>query len=241
MSLEVRQHFYRDADIEFDGAIVSPDQRPRPAVLVIHGWEGRSAAQDRVALRLAARGYSAFCVDLYGNGRRGSTPDECNALMTPLLSDRSLLRQRLAHVVSSAATLPEVEASRMAAIGFCFGGLCALDLARINAPLRAVASFHGMLTAPVSASQATIGTKVIVFHGWDDPMAPPHDVLTLATELTAARADWQLHAYGGTMHAFMAEGLDAPEQGLQYHARSARRAWSALEAHLEEAFVEQDR
>jgi len=238
MSTEFHSAPYSFDGIEFDGALAFTPGEPRPGVLVVHGWEGRSDAQDKVALRLASWGYNAFCVDLYGDGKRGSTPDECNALMTPLISNRPLLRERLLHTVSAVAAAPQIDASRIAAIGFCFGGLCMLDLARANAPLRAVASFHGMLTAPASLPPpARIDTKIIVFHGWDDPMAPPQDVVALATELSGARADWQLHAYGATLHAFMAEGLNAPERGLQYNARSARRAWAALQTHLSEAFA----
>jgi dienelactone hydrolase len=240
MSIELRKSPYTHDGIEFDGAIAVAGDDPRPGVLVIHGWEGRSAAQEKIALRLAELGYNAFCVDLYGDGRRGSTPDECNALMTPLVSDRRLLRRRLLAVVDTVAALPQIDASRMAAIGFCFGGLCVLDLARANAPLRAVASFHGVLTPPGLPAPPRIDAKVIVFHGWDDPLAPPQDVLALATELSAAHADWQLLAFGGTMHAFMAEGLNAPEQGLQYNERSARRAWASLLAHLNEAFATTD-
>ena len=156
--------------------------------------------------------------------------------MTPLISNRPVLRQRLLGAVTSISSMPRLDASRLAAIGFCFGGLCVLDLARANAPLRAVASFHGMLTAPNDLPAPTrIDSKIIVFHGWDDPMAPPQDVLALASELSAAKADWQLHAYGATLHAFMAEGLNAPERGLQYNARSAGRAWTALRSHLAES------
>jgi dienelactone hydrolase len=228
---------HRQDGIAFDGAVVAEGPGPRPGVLVIHGWEGRSAGQEKFAARLADLGYAAFCVDLYGDGRRGTTRETCEALMTPLMADRALLRRRLAGAVEAASARPEIDPARMAAIGFCFGGLCALDLARANAPLRAVASFHGALSAPPLPPPAAIAPKVAVFHGWDDPMAPPADVLALAAELTAARADWQLHAYGGTMHAFMAEGVDLPQFGLQYNERSARRAWASLQALLAEAFA----
>jgi dienelactone hydrolase len=94
--------------------------------------------------------------------------------------------------------------------------------------LRAVVSFHGALGAPDLPPPERVTAKVMVLHGWDDPLAPPADVMGLASELTAAAADWQLHAYGATMHSFMAEGLDAPDRGLQYNARSADRAWRAM-------------
>jgi len=223
--------------LQFDGALIAPDARERPGVMVIHGWEGRSEGQERFAERLAEEGYAAFCVDLYGEGRRGGTPAQAEALMTPLMADRALLRRRLLGAVEAAAAQPEIDHRRLAAIGFCFGGLCVLDLARANAPLRAVASFHGVLTPPPLTPPSAIGPKVIVFHGWDDPLAPPHDVVALGQELTAAGADWQTHAYGGAMHAFMAEGANDPERGIQYNARVARRAWASLIDFLREAFA----
>lgn len=214
--------------VTFDGALVAAGDDPRPGVLVIHGWEGRSGGQERFAAMLAEEGYAAFCVDLYGDGRRGTTPQTCQALMDPLMADRALLRRRLLRAVDAAAGLERVQPHRMAAIGFCFGGLAVLDLARANAPLRGVVSFHGVLTAPDLPAPAAIDVPVLVLHGWDDPLAPPADVLALGAELSAAGADWQLHAYGGTMHAFMAEGADQPEIGVQYNARSAGRAWRAM-------------
>lgn len=226
--------------IAFDGAIAAVSGAARPCVLVIHGWEGRSEGQDRIARRLTELGYAAFCVDLYGDGKRGSlAPNSASinmALMTPLMEDRALLQRRLLAAVEAAKGLAEVRADAVAAIGFCFGGLCALDLARANAPVEAVASFHGGLTPSPLPSPAKIEPKVAVYHGWDDPMAPPEQVVALGMELTAADADWQLIAYGGTMHAFMAEGVNAPEQGLQYNERSARRAWDAMAGFLAEAF-----
>ena len=226
---------YEQDGVAFDGALATAGATPRPGVLVVHGWEGRSAGQEAFAARIAALGYVGFCVDLYGDGRRGSMSADNSALMAPLMSDRALLRRRLLGAVEAAGRRPEIDAANMAATGFCFGGLCALDLARANAPLKAVASFHGGLATSTLPSRR-IDMKVAVLHGWDDPMAPPADVLALAKELTEAKADWQLHAYGGTMHAFMAEGVNAPERGLQYNERSARRAWAILEGLLTESF-----
>ena len=232
----MKAHAYTQDGVTFDGALVTTGETTRPGVLVIHGWEGRSAGQEKFATRLADLGYAAFCVDLYGDGKRGGTPAECQALMDPLLADRALLRRRLLGAVEAVAQIDTVDATRMAAVGFCFGGLSVLDLARANAPLRGVVSFHGALTPSPALAPSTIAPAVLVLHGWDDPMAAPADVHALATELTTAQADWQIHAYGGTMHAFMAEGLNAPERGLQYSERAARRAWTAMAGFLQDVF-----
>jgi len=223
--------------VTFDGLLVSNGEAPRPGVLVIHGWEGRSESQERFASRLAESGYAAFCVDLYGDGRRGTTPESCQALMGPLMADRLLLRRRLLGAVDAAARLNGVVPTRMAAVGFCFGGLCALDLARANAPLRGVVSFHGVLNVPPDLTPGAIGVPILVLHGWDNRFATPPEVLALTKELTQAGADWQIHAYGGTIHSFMAQGLNQPHLGLQYNERSARRAWIAMSGFLEETLT----
>jgi dienelactone hydrolase len=124
----------------------------------------------------------------------------------------------------------------MAAIGFCFGGLCMLDLARHGTHLKAVGSFHGILTPPPVTTDAPIDTRIAVYHGWDDPFAPPADVVALGAELTSRHADWQLHAYGNAMHAFMAPFANDPERGILYDATTARRAWAGLVDLLGETF-----
>jgi dienelactone hydrolase len=208
---------------------------PRPTVLVFHAWDGRTPAMDAFAGRLGDLGWNAFSADLYGKGVIGQTTEECQALMTPLISDRARLRQRLLDVVAVAASLPEVDAERMAAIGFCFGGLCVLDLARAGAPVKGVASFHGLFTPPGLPSVTPIAPKVIAFHGWDDPMAPPDSVVAFGKEFTEAGADWSLHAFGGALHAFMMEGANMPAMGILYDAAVAARAWTGMASFLQEA------
>jgi dienelactone hydrolase len=144
--------------------------------------------------------------------------------MTESMQDRDRLKSRMLHVLDLVRTLPEVDADRVAAAGLCFGGLCVLDLARSGADIRGAASFHGVLTPPDHATRSAISAKVIVFHGWDDPFAPPEDVVALGLELSEAGADWQIHAYGNAMHAFMAPTTNNPEAGIMYSEVAARRA-----------------
>jgi dienelactone hydrolase len=222
----------------FEGLLVAPAGKlSLPTVLIFPDWAGRSANQESVARRLAEKGYAAVCVDLYGEGRSGRTNDECEALMQPLISDRTLLRERLLHIVRIGASLDQVDERQLAAIGFCFGGLCVLDLARADAPLAAVASFHGILSPPDWPTAPKISPKVGLFHGWADPMASPEAVCSLAAELTGAGADWQLHAYGEAMHAFMVPSAASPKLGIQYHPRSASRAWAGLDLFLAETLA----
>jgi dienelactone hydrolase len=222
--------------VALDGVLVSEEGPARPVVLVIHGMEGRSDAQVDFAKRLTEWGYLAFAVDLFGVNATAAGLERCSELMRAYLDDRAALRDRLLHVLAVARSLPGVDPDRVAAVGFCFGGLCVLDLARSGADVRGVASFHGVLTA-LAATTEKITSKVIVFHGWDDPFAPPEDVVALGRELTERGADWQIHAYGNTMHAFMAAMADNPEAGIQYNETSARRAWESLRTYLAEALA----
>jgi dienelactone hydrolase len=128
----------------------------------------------------------------------------------------------------------DVDESRVAAIGFCFGGLCVLDLARSGADINGVASFHGLLTPPPDSDDARISSKVLVMHGWDDPMATPEHLVALGRELTRKEADWQFHAYGNTMHAFTNPLADNPDFGTVYQADADRRSWASMKAFLSE-------
>lgn len=214
-----------------------PDAGPRPAVIIFHSFVGRGDNEAAAALRLAEMGYVGVAADLYGKGVRGATPEESAALMKPFMDDRALLRRRMHHILETVRGLAEVDAARIAAIGFCFGGLCALDLARSGADLRGIASFHGLLTPlPAALAGSAIRSKLLVFHGWDDPLAPPADFVALGRELTAAGADWQAHAYGGTMHSFTNPKAAMPDAGFLYSPVATARAWRSLDAFLEEIF-----
>ena len=215
-----------------------PDAGPRPAVIIFHSFVGRSDNEAAAALRLAEMGYVGVAADLYGKGVRGATPEESAALMKPFMDDRALLRRRMHHILETVRGLAEVDSTRIAAIGFCFGGLCALDLARSGADICGVASFHGLLTQPPAAlADNAIRAKLLVFHGWDDPLAPSADMVALGQELSAAGADWQVHAYGGTMHSFTNPKAAAAESGFLYNPAATARAWRSLEAYLNEIFA----
>ncbi|TFI58777.1 dienelactone hydrolase family protein [Sphingomonas parva] len=209
---------------------------PRPAVIVLHTFAGRGENEVAVAGRLAGLGYAGFAADLYGKGVLGRTREESSALMRPFLDDRARLQDRMLAIVEAVRALPEVDATRVAAIGYCFGGLCVLDLARTGADVRGVASFHGLFGAPGNREGTPIRAKVVAYHGWDDPMVPPEAVTALAAELSAAGADWQIHGYGGTMHGFTNPKANAPENGVLYNAVAARRSWESLKLFLAECF-----
>lgn len=201
---------------------------PRPGVLIAHTWAGRDEFVENKARRLAELGYAAFALDMYGEGRVGSGPEECAQLMGGLMSDRRQLQARIHAALAALRQQPEVDPGRIAAMGFCFGGLCVLDLARSGAELRGVVSFHGLFTPPEPPPLKPIKAKVLVLHGNDDPMATPEQAVALGRELTEQGADWQIHLYGNTMHAFTNPRANDPGFGTVYQPLADRRSWRAL-------------
>ena len=226
---------YRDGSTVLEGFLCYDDSRPGPlpAVLISHAWGGRDEFVERKARRLAWHGYAAFALDMYGKGQRGETTEQCQALMMPLVQDRKLLARRISAALATVRAQPQVDTRRVAAMGFCFGGLCVLDLARSGADVSGVVSFHGLLK-PNGLPAAPVRAKVLILHGYDDPMAPPEDVLAVAQEFSAAGADWQLLAFGNTVHAFTNPHADDRAHGMAYDEAADRRSWHSLMQFLEE-------
>jgi dienelactone hydrolase len=230
---------YPDGGVTCEGFVAYDESTAgkRPCVLVGHSWAGQSDAEREKARQLARLGYVGVALDIYGKGRRGGLTEDNTVLMQPFLEDRAMLRRRLHAGLAAARKHPMVDRDRIAAIGYCFGGLCVLDLARSAAGgsgVRGVVSFHGLLGAPELGVQEQITAKVLVLHGYDDPLAPPQSLLDFAKEMSAADADWQVHAYGGTVHAFTWPGANMPDKGIRYSADADRRSWIAMKNFLDE-------
>jgi dienelactone hydrolase len=156
--------------------------------------------------------------------------------MNRLKPDRAALLRRLQAILSQARGLDEVEGGSLVIAGYCFGGMCALDLARSGADITAAVSFHGLFDPPGLPEQK-IKAKVVAFHGWDDPMVPPDAVVALGQELTAAGSDWQIHAYGHVGHGFTnPKAHEIGIEGVFYHQLAAERSWTSFINLLEELF-----
>ena len=239
MTIQTRSILYTHEGHTFEGVLAWNDAQSgaRPAVAVAHAWAGRTDFELGKARALAELGYVGFAMDVYGQGKRGHSKEENAALMTPLVQNRPLLQARLGAALQALQAQPEVDAARTAAIGFCFGGLSVLDMARCGLPVRGVVSFHGLFTPPGNTAGRRISAKVLALHGWDDPMAPPDAVLAFAREMSEAGADWQLHAYGGTLHAFTNPEANDPDFGTVYSARADARSWAAMRAFLAEVLA----
>lgn len=235
MTISTRTHTY-DIDGKSYKAFVASHDAAAPTVLICHAWAGRTEFENQKAEAFAALGYTAIAIDLFGSDVVGTSTEECQALMTPFMEDRAKLRDLLLANITEMKWLDQVDANNVAVAGYCFGGLCALDVARANATVKGVISFHGLFASPDKTADK-IDPKLLVLHGWDDPMAPPTDVVSLGTELTKANADWQLHAYGDTMHAFTNPKANDPDFGTVYNADADRRSWQSTIEFLEELFA----
>ena len=222
----------------FESMVVtdSAASAPLPGVLLFPNVLGTKEADFAYAEKVAALGYAVLVADVYGQGKRTTRADpDAARYMAELNADRALLRDRLLASHALLKGLDAVDGARTATIGFCFGGKCVLDLARAGADIAGGVSFHGVYDAPPFPN-AAIRAKLLICHGWDDPIAPPAATMALAQELTAAGCDWQLHAYGRTGHAFTDESVNMPEKGLAYSADADRRSFRAMVGFLGELF-----
>ena len=207
-----------------------------PGVILIPTVMGVTDLEIGFARDLVGRGYNALVADIFGKKFRGAERDTMFGEMNRLGSDRAALRERLLSILDLASGQQEIDHGRIAVIGFCFGGKCALDLARSGADIAGAASFHGLFDPPGLPPQP-IKAKVVAYHGWDDPMVPPEAVVALASELTEAGCDWQIHAYGHTGHGFTnPRASDLGIDGVFYTQAAARRSFASLYLFLDELF-----
>jgi dienelactone hydrolase len=228
---------FTSAGRSFAGRLFAPDSTgdaARRAVLVLHGGAGIGAHEIERAQTLAGLGYVAFVPDLFGEVF--TSRERGVEVITRLVDDAATLRMRLADALACMRSRPGVDTARTAAIGFCFGGLAAIELARSGADLRAVVSFHGGLTARTPAEPMQVKASILVCTGAADPYVTREHRSAFEEEMTGAQADWQMHVYAHAMHGFTERGgFERP--GCKYHERADRRSWSAMRALFDEVLV----
>lgn len=232
-----RQIDYSDGTTGMSGILVTPDASgPTPGVLVAHDWSGRNAFAVDVATRLAGLGYAAFAIDMYGGAQTADTIEGKAALMEPLKDNRGLLMQRVNAGFKAMVDQPEVDGAKTGAVGFCFGGLVVLDLARSGARVGGVVSFHGFLDAPEQALCKPISARVLALHGYQDPMVPPAVLPVFEAEMHEAGVDFQLHIYGRAKHAFTNPAANNADLGTVYDDLSRHRAFRSMEDFFADLF-----
>ena len=220
---------YKEGSTTLEGLWVHDDavQGRRPSVLVVHQWKGLGDYEKKRAEMLAKLGYNVFAVDIYGKGIRPGNPKDAAAEAAKYKNDRALLRARVTAGLEQLKKLAPTDPKRITAIGYCFGGTTALELARSGADVAGVVSFHGGLGASGPAKQ--IKAKVLALHGADDPFVPPDEVKAFEDEMRKARADWQLVAYGNSVHSFTDwnAGNDN-SKGAAYNESADKRSWETM-------------
>lgn len=232
---------YTHGDTVLEGYLAYDDavEGKRPGVLVVHEWWGLNPYIKKRAEQLAGLGYIAFAADIYGKGKRASTSEEASALAGVYNKDRHLMRSRAQAALEVLRNHSLVDAGRLAAIGYCFGGTTVLELARSGAALAGVASFHGGLSTPYPEDAVNIKGKVLAMHGADDPFVNAEQVAVFQEEMRKAGVDWQMILYGGAVHSFTnpASGND-PSKGVAYNEKADRRSWEAMKLFFKEIFGE---
>ena len=214
------------------------DGQPRPTILLIPTVMGVSDLEIGFGKQLVELGFNTFVADLFGKKFRGAPRDTMFGEMNRIRADRGALLRRLQAVLNHARGLDEVDGGRVVVSGYCFGGMCALDIARSGADVAAAVSFHGLFDPPGLPAQK-IKAKVVAFHGWDDPMVPPEKVVALGQELTEAGCDWQIHCYGNVAHGFTNPNAASLQiDGVAYNALAAERSWTSFINLLEELFAD---
>ncbi len=230
---------YKQGETVLEGYLVYDDaiKGQRPGVLVIHQWLGLTDNEKMRANMLAELGYVAFAVDIYGKGIRPKESSAAGAEAGKYRKDLPLFRERINAGLQILLKNPNVDPKRVAAIGYCFGGGAALELARSGANIAGVVSFHGSLTTTLPATAGRIPAKILVCHGADDPFVPMKDVEGFLDEMRAAGADYQFIAYSGAVHAFTQnEAGNDNSKGAAYNEKADKRSWQAMKDFFAEIF-----
>ncbi|UPW16797.1 dienelactone hydrolase family protein [Agarivorans sp. TSD2052] len=224
-------------DTSFESTLVFDDQKQNlPAVLMVPNWMGPTEGSLTKAKKIAEMGYAVMMADVYGVGVRPKNADEAKAAATVLRSDRALMRSRTkAALEAMKANVPagNVDANKVAAIGFCFGGGAVLELARHGEPLNGVVSFHGNLDTPNPKDAENINTPILVLHGAIDPFVPASQVVAFEQEMTAANTDWQFVSFGGAVHSFTNPAAKMAGKA-EYHPKAAARSYVMMDSFFAE-------
>ncbi len=222
---------YKVGDRELTGYLVYDDARvgPRPGVIVVHEWWGHDAYARRRADMLAREGYTAFALDMYGTGRLADHPKDAGAFSKEVIKTKGLMHARFKAAYDILKRHKTVDASRTAAIGYCFGGNVVLDMARAGVDLKGVVAFHASLTQTIEAKPGGVKAKVRVFNGADDPFVKPEKLKVFKEGMKAAGADFKYVAYPAVVHSFTSP--EATERGkknklpLKYDAKADEDSW----------------
>lgn len=230
---------YNMAGKKYEGYVAYDDAKKgnQPGILVVHNWMGITDETKSKADKLAELGYVAFAVDIYGKSVRPKNAEEAGALATGFKKDRASLRNRMHQGLKVLREQKGVDKNKIIALGYCFGGTAALELARAGADLKGVVTFHGGLDSPKPEDGAKIKGRVLALHGADDPYVPPGELAAFEEEMRKNKVDWQLIKYGGAVHSFTEKAAGADNsKGAAYNASADARSWEAMRTFVTETF-----
>jgi dienelactone hydrolase len=239
--MQARDVDYRCGEVNLRGYLALDESisGKRPGVLLFHEGLGLGDFAMERARRLAGLGYVALAADMFGDRRQATNLQEVANLVGGLRAAPEKLRARGRAALETLAAQPQVDAGRLAAIGFCFGGSVVLELAREGADLKAVVSFHGVLTTKMPAQPGQITASVLVCTGVDDPLAPPEQVADFENEMRAGGVkDWQVIVYGNTLHGFTNPAADGSVMRTAlYNEQADRRSWASMKSLFDEVLT----
>lgn len=229
---------YRQGGTALEGYLVYDDavSAPRPGIVVVHEWMGLNAYARQRADQLAALGYVAFAADIYGKGVRPQTVEEASAESGKYKSDPALLRARAFAALDVLKARPEVDRTKLGAVGYCFGGTTVLEMARGGADVKGVVSFHGGLSTPLPQDAQYIKGRILALHGADDPFVPPAEVEAFKKEMAAGGVDYQLITYPGAVHGFTNPANTGAIKGALYNEDADKKSWAAMKGFFEDLF-----
>ncbi|CAN5534709.1 dienelactone hydrolase family protein [soil metagenome] len=226
---------YNLAGKKYEGYIAYDDAKKGllPGILVAHNWMGVTDETKSKVDQLAELGYVAFAVDIYGKDVRPKNTEEAAALAGGFKKDRVPLRNRMHQGLKVLKEQKNVDKTKIAVVGYCFGGTAALELGRAGGDVKAIVTFHGGLDSPKPADGAKIKAHVLVLHGADDPFVPAPDVAAFEDEMRKNKVDWELVKYGGAVHSFTEKGAgNDNSKGAAYNASADKRSWQAMRTFL---------
>jgi dienelactone hydrolase len=234
--IKTEEFEYRQGDTPLQGFVAwdSAVTGKRPGVLIVHEWWGHNQHVRNQAIRLAKAGYFAFALDMYGKGKVATHPNDAKTFMAEASSDFKREQARFDAALAKLKARPEVDTSKIAAIGYCFGGGVVLDMVRVGEPFALVATFHGALSSKQHAQPGN-KTRVLVLHGADDPMVTHEQVSALKKEFDEAHIRYEVVEYPGVKHAFTNPDADkAGVPGLSYDAKADEASWAVFLKALKE-------
>lgn len=227
---------YQENGDDLEAFVAYPSKIKSPLVILCHAWRGRDDFICQKAIEVAEWGYAGFAIDMYGKGILGHSKEENAALKRPFVENRDRLQKRVVKAFEVARSLPHVDVDRIAVLGFGFGGLCALDLARSGVAVQGAISIYGHFDSAPKQITHPIKAKVLILHGYKDPIVNLEELQRFQNEMSDNQVDWQTHLFGQAMHAFATPTANDPDAGILYDPVAAKRAWNHTHQFLKDIF-----